>query len=243
MKTFLGKKIKDLTPGERYCYKLDKRLNRFEGFYRLRQILLHSIERLCDIFVLLRQRIGRIYDKDVSRSIADSSEQLLSNNELSDAVYSYNSCKKAIRNVMEHGYSSKQAFWISFAIGSLYPKLYEEEDAEVFEIENEIKLSQIFDISFAVYCGEVDKDMKLERSQFFKLLKMNFDLARKIVYEGNPDNAGMELLRFLIGALKATSDSVDDLNPVQLTMAVHYIVGLVEESAQECESFKLIRDV
>ena len=68
MKTFLGKRIKDLTPGERYCYKLDKRYNRIGGFYGLRQILLHSVEKLCDLFVLLRQRIGLMYEKAASRS-------------------------------------------------------------------------------------------------------------------------------------------------------------------------------
>jgi hypothetical protein len=110
-------------------------------------------------------------------------------------------------------------------------------------------LSVIFDIFFTVYREEVDrdtkvKDTKVERWQFLKILEMHFDLIRNIVYKGNPDYVGRQLFRFLYDALKATSDSVADLNPLQLAEAVQYIVGIVEESAHECKTrFKLIRDL
>jgi hypothetical protein len=195
------------------------------------------------------QWIGLIYEKVTLCRTEPFSNQPLTNSKLSDAVYSYNSCKDVIRNVREQGYSSKQAFWISFAIGSLHPFLYEEEDAEVMEIEDAIQLSVIFDIFFTVYREEVDrdtkvKDTKVERWQFLKILEMHFDLIRNIVYKGNPDYVGRQLFRFLYDALKATSDSVADLNPLQLAEAVQYIVGIVEESAHECKTrFKLIRDL
>lgn len=82
MKTFLNKKIKDLTPGELYCYKLDKRHRRGEKICKLTQGLFHFVDKLCDLFALLGQRIGLIYEKAASRSTARFSAQPVANSEL-----------------------------------------------------------------------------------------------------------------------------------------------------------------
>ena len=81
MKTFLNKNVKDLTPGERYCYKLDRRHRRAEKFYRLRQRLLRFVDKLCHLFVSPALRIGLIRKKAPSRTTLRFSDQPSANSQ------------------------------------------------------------------------------------------------------------------------------------------------------------------
>lgn len=187
------------------------------------------------------QWIGLIYEKVTLRRrglfLSETLGNIMPSDALKDMYETYRGVAKAWR---EKGYSNEEAFWISFAWGSLYPFFVEEEDAEDvdLEIKKKIRLSDILGTFLTIYREEVNRDMKTEEApQFLNLLKEKFDEVRNIVYESNPDDVGRELYRFF-------SDLGADPNTLHAAEATQYVLKMIYELSKDGpEPLKLIRDV
>ena len=107
-------------------------------------------------------------------------------------------------------------------------------------IEKKILLSEILERQLAIYCEEVNRQMKFEEpGPFLNLLKEKFDEIRKIVYESHPDDyslAARDLTRVLYHLAGQT-------NIQHAVAGTQYILTLSNTLFRESESLKIIRDV
>ena len=223
------------------------------GFYVIGMVVALTVTIIWDIsklhllwFVPLwhflgTQWIGLIYEKVTLRRRGLFSSETLGNIMPSDALKDmYDNYRGAAKALQENGYSNEEAFWICFALMSLQA-FYKEEDAKVLGIDNEIRLSEILERQLAIYCEEVNREMKSkEVCPFLNLLKEKFDEIRNVVFESHPDNyssASRDLCRVLYRLSGET-------NIQHAVAGTQYVLKMIYELSKDGpEPLKLIRDV
>lgn len=182
--------------------------------------------------------IAEVYENYTLRSKQHVSAQTLGHIMPSDALKCMlENHRITAEGLREKGYSTEEAFWICFAVISLQP-FFEQEDAKILGIKNEIRLSEILQRQLAIYCEQVNKEMKPEDIvPFLNLLKEKFDEIRKIVYDDYSSPArNLSRVLYHLGGKTNIQHAV---------AATAYILKMSNELFDESESksLKLIRDV
>jgi len=142
----------------------------------------------------------------------------------------YELYESSVKKAQEDGFSYEDAFWIDFAMKSLYP-WDAWDDAEI-----EINLSEIFRLYLTIYCEKIDRSMTVEDELvFLELLKQKWDSTNEIVF-GGVDLAALHLGREVLGA---RTD-----NPYLYVKAGSYILAITYRIWDKpIPIMKLVKDV